>query len=256
MRLKVGIWSALAVVVFAVLLTGAPAVLKAADVHVTAWPLALAGAIVTAVAGLVKPIANAVTQAWADRTTRIFEQQDRARALEHEVSGLDKGLPLAGEITDRAILGIHPSIPLPAGADTSLPPDLPLYVERDLDAELRAWITAHLESGGFLLLVGPAASGKSRCAYELVHGMLADWLIFMPSTADQLTGYSETSPAQGKLVVWLNETQKFLGPGGMRVATVRHILERPQPVIVIGTMWPQHYASCRAGPDQPLAEPC
>jgi len=44
-------------------------------------------------------------------------------------------------------------------------------------------MTAHRESGGFLLLVGSAASGKTRCAYELVHDMLADWPMFMPSTA-------------------------------------------------------------------------
>ena len=49
------------------------------------------------------------------------------------------------------------------------------------------------------------------------------------------------SPAPGRLIVWLNETQKFLGPGGLKAATVRHILARPQPVIIIGTIWPRHY---------------
>lgn len=132
--------------------------------------------------------------------------------MERAVGGREKGLPKAGEISDRALLGIHPSIPLPAGADLSLPPDLPLYVPRDLDADLRAWLTAHRMSGGFLLLVGPAASGKSRTAYELVHDMLADWPMFMPSTAGQVSDYFTADPAPGRLVIWLNETQKFLGP--------------------------------------------
>ena len=170
------------------------------------------------------------------------------------MGGRYKGLPSAGEITDRALLGIHPSIPLPLGADASLSPDLPLYIPRDLDADLRAWITVHYESGGFLLLVGPAASGKSRCAYELVHGMLADWPIFMPSTAAQLTEYFETNPPPRKLIVWLDETQKFLGSDGLKVATVRHMLAVPCPVIIVGTMWPQRYDSFTASPDMDLGD--
>jgi len=71
--------------------------------------------------------------------------------------------------------------------------------------------------------------------------MLADWPIFMPSTAAQLTDYFEAGPTAGRLVVWLNETQKFLGPDGLTAATIRHILARPRPVIIVGTIWPRHY---------------
>jgi len=153
------------------------------------------------------------------------------------------------EIVDRALLGIHPSIPLPSDADSSLAPDLPLYVPRDVDADLYAWVTAHMASGGFLLLVGPAASGKSRCAYELVHHMLSDWPIFMPSTAGQVTDYFGTDPALDRLVVWLNETQKFLGSGGLTIETVRRILALPWPVIIIGTIWPQSYDTLASASD-------
>ena len=117
MRLKLGIWSALTVAVFAALLAAAPAVLKAAHVHWPAWPIALAGALagalVTALAGLAKPVTDAVTQGWANRAKRDIERRDRARDLERAVGGRDKGLPKAGQVTDRALLGIHPSIPLP-----------------------------------------------------------------------------------------------------------------------------------------------
>ena len=246
MRLKLGIWAALAVVVFAALLAAAPAVLKAADVQWPAWPIALTGAVVTALVGLAKPVANVVTQEWADRAKRDLDRRARARELEHAVSGRERGWPSAGQITDRALLGIHPSIPLPPDADASLSPDLPLYIPRDVDGDLRAWITAHRESGGFLLLVGPAASGKTRCAYELVHDMLDDWPMFMPSTSAQLTDYFDASPTPGKLIVWLNETQKFLGPSGLTTATVRHILALPWPVVLVGTMWPEQYDTLTA----------
>ena len=239
--MKLGIWSVLAVMVFAVLLTGAPAVLRAAHLHYASWPLALAGAFVTAVAGLVKPVADAVMKTSADRSSHYLENKDYTRLLEHQVSGRDRGLPTADKVTNRGLLGIHPSIPLPAGADASLNRDLPLYIPRDLDNELQRWITAHRRSGGFLLLVGPAASGKTRCAYELVREMLANWPIFMPPSADTLTRYFETNPHHRKLVVWLDESQDFLGPGGLRTATIRRILGRPRPVIIIGTIWPEHY---------------
>jgi hypothetical protein len=223
------------------MLAATPSVLKAAHLHWPTWPVALAGAVVTALAGLAKPVTSVVTQRWADYTRSRLAQRDRAHELEQAVGGREKGLPLAGEVTDRALLGIHPSIPLPPGADPSLAADLPLYIPRDLDADLRAWVTAHRESGGFLLLAGPAASGKTRCAYELVHDMLAEWPMFMPSTAAQFTGYFEASPSTSKLVVWLNETQRFLGSNGLTAGTVRQILARPRPVIIVGTIWPRNY---------------
>lgn len=227
MRLKVGIWSALAVIVFAGVLAGAPPVLEVAHARWAVWPLALGGALLTALAGLVKPVIGAVTQRWADRARSGLEQVDRRRDLEHRVGGLGKGLPRAREITDRALLGIHPSIPLPPSSDMSLAADLPLYIPRDLDGDLRTWVTAHHESGGCLLLVGLAASGKTRCAYELVRGMLADWPMFMPSTAAQLTGYFEADPAQRSLVVWLDETHKFLGPQSVDVSAWQPPYSRP-----------------------------
>lgn len=155
--------------------------------------------------------------------------------------GRARGLRSARQITDRALLGIHPSIPLPAGADPSLSPDLPLYVRRDVDADLHAWITGHQESGGFLLLVGPAASGKTRCASELVQGMVGDWPMFMPATAAELTEYFEADPPPGELIIWLDKTQKFLGTNGLTAATLRRILARPRPAIIVGTIEIEDY---------------
>jgi TPR repeat protein len=111
-----------------------------------------------------------------------------------------------------------------------------------------------MTAGGFLLFVGPAASGKSRCAYELARSMLADWPIFMPSTAKQVTDYFGTNPAPGRLVVWLNETQKFLGSDGLTSETVRHILALPWPVIIIGTIWPQSYDALIGAPGAELVK--
>ena len=173
----------------------------------------------------------------ADDRVEASCQQESARDIERAAGGLH----LAGQITDRAFLGIHPAIPLPEGADPSLSPDFPSYVTRDIDADLRNWITAHLHTGGFLLLVGPAAAGKTRCAYELIRESLPEWPIFMPSTADQLAAYAGADPHPSKLLVWLNDTHNFLGPAGLTPITIRRLLARPYPVIIIGTTWPRYY---------------
>jgi hypothetical protein len=46
-------------------------------------------------------------------------------------------LPRVDAFTDPALLGIHASLPLPSGAATGLSAQLPTYVPRDLDEELR-----------------------------------------------------------------------------------------------------------------------
>ena len=157
-------------------------------------------------------------------------------------------LPLVGQVTDRAVLGIHPAIPLPPGADPALSRDLPLYIPRDIDASLRAWATAHCDTGGFLLLTGPAAVGKSRSAYQLIRDIFPDWPLLMPATAEQLVTYNRTTPTTAGLIVWLNEIQDYLGPGGLTAASIRRLLNSPQPVIIIGTIWPARYDALTAQP--------
>jgi TPR repeat protein len=263
MRAKLVIWTVIVAAVFASFLAAAPALVKAAHLHWPAWPIALAAAILTSVAGAAKPITDAISQKVAELAKQRISNDERARKIERDAGGPRKGFPLAGEISDRALLGIHPAIPLPPGADPELSPDLPLYVPRDVDADLYAWVTAHQHTGGFLLLVGPAAAGKTRCAYQLVSEALPDWPMFMPSTAAQLTEYTEANPAPGQLIIWLNDTHDFLGPGGLSADTVRRLLASPKPVVIIGTTWPDRYdaltvqqgARNPSGPQDALSEP-
>ena len=244
MRLRWGIWATVALAASGALLTAVPAAFKSAQIHLPLLPFLLAGAVLVAVATATKPVTDVFSKAWANRTQRRIDQQERVRQIERDAGGL----LLAGHITDRALLGIHPSIPLPAGADLSLSPDLPLYIRRDIDEDLYAWIATHRQTGGFLLLVGPAAAGKTRCAYELIHETLANWPMLMPSTSAQLTEYVQANPSPARLIVWLNDTHKFLGPSGLAAATIHRLLSSPQPVIIVGTTWREHYDTLTALP--------
>ena len=233
---KLSRWAAASVVAFAVVLAAAPPALRATHLHWPAWLVALILASIVALGGVVKPLVDACTQAWAKHLTAEIELGQRRRTLIAEIQGDGKNLRRVSEMTDRALLGIHPAIPLPHTADRTLSAELPLYIPRDIDADLRAWLDARRNHGGLLLLVGPPAIGKTRCAYELLHSTVPDWSIFMPSTPSQVTEFSGTA-YERNTVIWLNEIKNFLTGDGLTVTTVRRILTDSRPVLIVGTIW-------------------
>lgn len=111
--------------------------------------------------------------------------------------------------------------------------DLPVYVRRDFDDRLRAAVT----SGCFLLLVGSSSVGKTRSAYEAIRACVPDWRLVHPPDADAVRALAQ-SPLS-RMVVWLDELQRYLGDPGITGATMRAL--RAAGAIVIGTIWPEIY---------------
>jgi hypothetical protein len=91
------------------------------------------------------------------------------------VFGSGGELPRVVDVTDRALLGLHPAIALPSGTKARLSADMPTYVARDIDPEVRAAVAPVTTKGGFLLLLGTAADGKTHCLYEAVRAVLPNW---------------------------------------------------------------------------------
>ncbi|MFF3916619.1 hypothetical protein ACFYZB_24650, partial [Streptomyces sp. NPDC001852] len=197
--------------------------------------------VVAGLGGVLLLVATPLMQARLDTLTQRA-RLDGEQAQQEESSlrllvGADRALPLVREVNDRALLGIHPSIPLPPGANSELPVELPTYVSRDVDTDMHSALRRASLNGGFILLVGPAAAGKTRCAYEAVNAVLPDWRMCMPSSAEQLTALVNSGSDLTRTVVWLNETQIFIGPGQLKLETVRRILlDRTRPVVLVGTM--------------------
>jgi tetratricopeptide (TPR) repeat protein len=212
------------------------------------------------------------------------EQQgvDRLRAY----LGRQDSLRLMGDPATQALaLRVHPAIDLPSPPSaaarepvatpvagwarllpapwpgrrrqptSSLNRDLPTFVERDQGPQIRNWMHAARETGGFLLLVGDSSVGKTRLLYETARKVLADFAVLAPDLGDgdlvnQLAAATFPLP---RLLVWLDELQRFLdgpyrAPGStpITVATVRRLLDAPTPVIILGTLWPEHAAQMRA----------
>ena len=242
---RVGKWRGLALVTLAILLGAVEAVLQVVHAH---WPqgllvgfAALAGGIVLTV----KPVVDAVSSTWATRVTDGAEREKQRRSLLDQIAPGSEDLPRVSDLGDaRARLGIHPAIPLPLGADTSLPVELPLYIPRDLHTTVTTWITTHERSGGLLLLVGQAGAGKTRCMYEAAKDKLPDAPILLPRNAEHLAAFLDTlDPHGGPVVVWLNEIYNLLGLGKLTADHVHRALGHTRPLLMLASIWPDRYAT-------------
>ncbi|XVQ85077.1 tetratricopeptide repeat protein [Microbispora siamensis] len=158
----------------------------------------------------------------------------RERALTEVPPGL-VGL-MRVEQADPRRLGVHAPIDAPGAVG-----DLPVYVPRDADPGprgVRALISRSVERGGFIVLVGDSSVGKTRCAYEAIRELVPQWWLFHPANAEEVRRAAEATP--NRLVVWLDELQKFLGgTAGLTADTVRALLSSSS--IVIATIWPKRY---------------
>ncbi|MGI5243384.1 hypothetical protein [Dactylosporangium sp. CA-139066] len=132
------------------------------------------------------------------------------------------------------LLGVHTAIQIP-GTTEELPP----YVPRDLDADLRAALTAAAVEGGFVLLVGGSSVGKTRALYEAVRAGLREWWLLHPADAPAITAHAE-NPTPRTVVVWLDELQRYLNhPTGLLAGTLRQLITAG--TVIVATIWPDEY---------------
>jgi hypothetical protein len=139
-------------------------------------------------------------------------------------------------------LGIHNAIPGGAGAD-----DLPTYVRRSFDFQLRAVLSAKLpDRGNFVVLVGGSSTGKTRSLYEAIYELVPDWSLVQPTQAADLLDLRNTPPRS--TVFWLDELQQYLGGHPSLTSECVRVLVR-HGNLVVGTLWPDQYAKWTAGRD-------
>ena len=230
-------------IVLLVLLAGGAAALSTDSIH---WPRWLIGAIAAGVAtivGIVKPVVDMMTKARVDRLSENQTSEKRLGETLKQLAGSREGLPLIGSVKSHAVLGIHPAIPLPADADPSLSSELPIYVPRDCDPDIRATVTRMSVTGGFLLLVGEPAAGKTRCGIEAIRVLPADWRIFVRTGTFTLQQLIDTGVPLARTVIWLDDIHQLLDtdpsdPNHLAAATVRRLLlPDAGPIIILATTW-------------------
>ncbi|MGW6458070.1 hypothetical protein ACWF94_19535 [Streptomyces sp. NPDC055078] len=146
------------------------------------------------------------------------------------------------------LLGVKPSVTAP-GQD-----DLPGYVVRDHDRELRLTLrTMATSGGGVLLLVGNLSTGKTRSAYEAVRAELPGRWLVRPKDAAEVAALAErgaTLMAPYPLILWLDGMDRFLNtPAPLSSAALVQLCDPRCPTLVIGTLRPEqsdHHTSAAA----------
>ncbi|MEU0509278.1 tetratricopeptide repeat protein [Amycolatopsis sp. NPDC006125] len=150
--------------------------------------------------------------------------------------------PVVDSSIERALLGIHAALPLPPGPSESLSAQLPEYVRRDVDAELWEAVGDAARRSGFIVVVGPSASGKTRSVYEAVRAKLSGWRMIIPPTASDLDELLLSGIPLDRSVIWLDELTRHLDSGALSLRAIRKVLaEQNGPLLVIGTMWPADF---------------
>ena len=110
------------------------------------------------------------------------------------------------------------------------------YVPRDTDEALAAALDSHAQ----VVLVGPSKAGKTRTAFEAIrqHSRWGKALLAapQPGSVDQLSSHPALSSLD-PLVIWLDELDRFLAPGGELVpALVGSLLGRPGPTVLLASL--------------------
>jgi hypothetical protein len=136
------------------------------------------------------------------------------------------------------LLGVHAAIQIEQDDAGPIENELPVYVPRDLDVDLRAAVTGASQRGGFVLLTGGSSVGKTRALFEAVCAVLPQWWLVHPGTAEVVTELAATPSPQ--TVMWLDELQRYLNHlGGLPARAVRDLITAG--VVVVATMWPEEH---------------
>ncbi|MFF0637815.1 hypothetical protein ACFYTS_35590 [Nocardia sp. NPDC004151] len=151
-------------------------------------------------------------------------------------------------LDDPFALDVHRSITVDAPGDLSL---LPEYVPRAHDRELAERVGQALKGRSVMVvLVAGSSGGKTRALWEALAALkqLGGWRLWKPL---QESADSEVRQELGRVrahtVVWLNETQNYLGNVAgdpqQLAQQIRNLLRDPSraPVLVLGTLWPDHH---------------
>lgn len=140
-------------------------------------------------------------------------------------------LPLVSEIDDAVRLGVHPAVVIEQ--DDGLE-RVPPFVLRDK----MPFLEERLHAGErFILLVGASTAGKSRLAYELMHAQFPDYRLAVPDSPEGIGALVPVVCDAERVVLWLDDLDRYLGAGGLTYAMVEQMLDRRRDgVVILATM--------------------
>ncbi|MGW0401452.1 hypothetical protein ACWD0E_27035, partial [Streptomyces sp. NPDC003002] len=184
----------------------------------------------------------------AARVRGLWVEARMAKGAGRPIEEFDDELVLAD-------LEVHPA--LDSGATRDRLSVLPAYVPREFNGRLDTLVAAATAGqSGIAVLVGGSSTGKTRALWEAARKLPDTWRLWhpiAPTRPDALL--AELPDIAPRTVVWLDEAQDYLGPdplGEQVAAGLRNLLHdvRRGPVLVLATLWPQHWATLTTRTDQ------
>ncbi|WP_197022518.1 tetratricopeptide repeat protein, partial [Saccharomonospora piscinae] len=127
------------------------------------------------------------------------------------------------DIENPTVLGVHPARLPPAVVNKSAPRldnKVPAYVRRDHHDT----ISVHLKPGGFVLIAGVSAAGKTRLAFEAIRSELPSHRLLAPGERADFESIAEDAVDMRRCVVWLDDLERFLSDGRLTTTAVDRIL--------------------------------
>ena len=182
-------------------------------------------------------------------TDEVREALARLHLIHHLASIGPDATPVSQ--WDPFSLGVHRSIIATQRSWSGDLQQLPFYVPRDHDRQLRDLLNASPGSPLMVVLTGLSCTGKTRAAYEAVRNCLPEWRLIRPETAGDLLQFlADNDPLSPKTVIWLNETQIYLDgqDGEKAAASLRRVLAGSSCVVVLGSMWTSDWQALTARP--------
>jgi hypothetical protein len=141
-------------------------------------------------------------------------------------------LPRVSQADDAVQLGVHPAVVIEQ--DNGLE-RVPPFVLRDK----MPFLQERLRVGErFILLVGTSTAGKSRLAYELMHAQFPDYELAVPDRPEDIGALVDVVCHAERVVLWLDDLDRYLGAGGLTSAMVERMLDRRRggAVVILATM--------------------
>lgn len=212
-----------------------------ASLWVSAQWAALLGGGVAAVSA----VAAGRARQWLDR------QWELQRGLSDHIAVQTRtgGLPRVRDITDPVVLGVHPAEAAADSSHQASPSSLTPYIPRDVDEELRSAVRRER----LVVIVGESTAGKSRAAFEAIRSQAPDHLLAVPSGRESLAAVTTRLSDSRRSVLWLDDLERFLGPGGLTPAAVAGLTMRPgHRTILLATMRVSEYERFAARTEPPL----
>ncbi|MFD7846695.1 hypothetical protein ACFV4K_27625 [Nocardia sp. NPDC059764] len=177
--------------------------------------------------------------------------------------GAEVVLPRLGsdldDVLDPFDLEVHHPITVAAEGD---PARLPIYVPRAHDRVLADLVTrAQAGTSAMAVLVAGSSTGKTRALWEALAPLRAEpgWRLWHPQQPTRQRALQEQIAHVGaRTVLWLNETQRYFEDGSAaqkeEIATALRVLladDDRAPVLILGTLWREHYRVLGQDPGSP-----